>query len=129
MSKTINLIPNWQAAAQIYIMALENGTPEGVRAGREGVMEMAEKFDNLIAHMKEEQTGYRVYRQLGTAKPVYYAQDARDGAPTIWSSEAADALRFATLQEAEQMANDFQDYYASKGMSYTVGTQHGEVDQ
>jgi len=51
--REISLIPNWKAAAQIYIMALENGTSTGQQAGREGIMEMAQKFDAYIAQQKE----------------------------------------------------------------------------
>lgn len=45
--ETIELIPTWKAAARIYMMALINGTGEGVKAGEEGIMEMAGKLDAL----------------------------------------------------------------------------------
>jgi len=48
----VNLVPSWAAAAQIYLMALENGTPEGIRAGREGVLSMAETLDALVTRVK-----------------------------------------------------------------------------
>lgn len=53
--KSVSLVPNWKAAAQIYIMALENGTPEGKQAAKAGIAEMAEKFDAYIAANKENQ--------------------------------------------------------------------------
>lgn len=51
--RTISLAPNWQTAAMIYIAALENGTAAGQQAARAGIMEMAEKFDRLIARVQE----------------------------------------------------------------------------
>ena len=49
---TINLAPTWKAAAQIYIMAVENGTAEGKKAGRAGIMEMAEHLDRINTENK-----------------------------------------------------------------------------
>lgn len=51
--KTISLVPSWKAAASIYIMAMEAGTPEGKEAAKAGIMEMAEKFDAYIEANKE----------------------------------------------------------------------------
>lgn len=53
--KSIPLVPNWKAAASIYIMAIEAGTPKGVEAGKAGVMEMASKFDAYIESNKEKE--------------------------------------------------------------------------
>lgn len=50
--KTVTINPTWRAAASIYIMALENGTPEGRRAAREGIYEMADHLDKLNADSK-----------------------------------------------------------------------------
>lgn len=46
---TVELVPSWKAAAQIYVMAIQNGTFEGQKAGIAGVMDMAEKLDALRA--------------------------------------------------------------------------------
>lgn len=51
--KGVPLIPNWKAAAQIALMAIQNGTPEGAQAGEAMIIEMAEKFDKFIAQMHE----------------------------------------------------------------------------
>lgn len=51
--KTVSLIPNWKAAASIYILAFEANCG-GRTAAKEGIMEMAEKFDAYIAANKEE---------------------------------------------------------------------------
>lgn len=53
-TKTISLIPTWRAAASIYIMALENGTPEGQQMAKQGILEMAERFDTYIEQMAEQ---------------------------------------------------------------------------
>ena len=59
---TIDLTPtgrypgiSWKAAAQIYIMAVENGTAEGKKAGRAGIMEMAEHLDRINTENKGSQ--------------------------------------------------------------------------
>lgn len=52
--KTISLVPTWRAAAQIFIMALENGTEEGKRHAREGILEMAGKLDELNNELKRK---------------------------------------------------------------------------
>ena len=51
--KRVPLIPNWKVAAKIHIMAFEAGTPEGRLAAKDGIMDMAEKFDLLIAKAME----------------------------------------------------------------------------
>jgi len=38
---TIDCTPTWQAAAQIYLAVLENGSEEGKKQAREGIMHMA----------------------------------------------------------------------------------------
>lgn len=52
--KTVKIIPTWKAAASIYIMALENGTPQGKEAGRAGIYEMAEHLDRINDDNKEQ---------------------------------------------------------------------------
>jgi len=51
-TKTISLIPSWKAAASIYIMALQNGSPVGVEAAQDGILEMATMIDgfNELVH-------------------------------------------------------------------------------
>lgn len=51
---TVNLTPTWKAAANIYIMALENGTDEGKKAGRAGIYEMAAHLDRINAEREEQ---------------------------------------------------------------------------
>jgi len=53
----ISLAPSWQCAARIYIEVLENGEDHAKQNARDGIMEMAEKFDKLIASIKPEDTG------------------------------------------------------------------------
>lgn len=55
MPKKIDLLMNWKAAASIYVMALEAGTPAGKQAAKEGIMEMAEKFDAYIESNKDKE--------------------------------------------------------------------------
>ncbi len=51
--KTINLTPTWRAAARIYIACLEDGdSEEAKQSARDGIMEMAEKFDAVIKEHK-----------------------------------------------------------------------------
>ena len=56
-AKTVQLIPTWKAAANIYIMALENGTAEGKAAGRAGIHEMAEHLDKINADNSDTDEG------------------------------------------------------------------------
>lgn len=51
--KGVELVPTWKAAAQIFIMAIENGTAEGQRAGHQGIMDMADKLDALRKAQEE----------------------------------------------------------------------------
>lgn len=53
--ETIQLTPTWAAAANIYIMALENGTDEGKAAAREGIREMAAHLDRINRERREAQ--------------------------------------------------------------------------
>lgn len=53
--KTIELIPTWRAAARIYVACLLNGTEEGKRNAEDGIMEMAEKLDALVAERKAKE--------------------------------------------------------------------------
>ena len=56
--ESVEMVPTWKAAAQIYVMAIQHGTREGKRAGIEGVMEMADKLDALRANqMAKRETG------------------------------------------------------------------------
>lgn len=47
--KTIDLTPSWKAAARIYMAVLTDGEPDGRANAEEGIMEMATKFDAVIA--------------------------------------------------------------------------------
>lgn len=51
---TINIQPTWRAAASIYLLALECGTPEGKEEAKAGLLEMAERFDTYIEQMAEQ---------------------------------------------------------------------------
>lgn len=51
-SAHVNLVPTWEAASHIYVMALENGTPEGIRSGRDGIRAMAKTLDALVKRVK-----------------------------------------------------------------------------
>lgn len=53
-NRSINLVPSWKAAAQIYIMAIENGTAEGPAAGRDGIYQMADAIDSLNKKAREQ---------------------------------------------------------------------------
>jgi hypothetical protein len=50
-TKTVQLLPNWKTAATIYIMAFEANCG-GRTAAKEGIIEMAEKFDAYIESNK-----------------------------------------------------------------------------
>jgi len=47
--KTIDLTPTWEGVARIHIMLIENGTDEGKRDAREGIIEMGKLIDQLVA--------------------------------------------------------------------------------
>tara|TARA_R110000824_G_scaffold370174_1_gene559737 strand:+ start:1187 stop:1453 length:267 start_codon:yes stop_codon:yes gene_type:complete len=57
MSDFIDMTPTWKSAAMIYVAAIQNGTPEGVKAGIAGINEMAAACDSLnekITAMNDE---------------------------------------------------------------------------
>ena len=39
--------PTWKEAAQIYLSAIQSGTPEGIEAGINGINDMAAACDDL----------------------------------------------------------------------------------
>ena len=51
-SSHVSLVPTFKAAVQIYLMAIENGTPEGVRSGRQGLEALGEQMDKMAKHIK-----------------------------------------------------------------------------
>jgi len=55
MSRTINLIPSWEAAVQVYCAVLENpnASPEGRATARDEIYRLARAFDDLNAEPDE----------------------------------------------------------------------------
>lgn len=53
MVEAIDCTPSWTWAAQLYIAALENGSPEGKQNAKEGIMEMAQKFDEATKRISD----------------------------------------------------------------------------
>lgn len=49
METTIDLVPNWEAAANILMVVLENGTYEGKKLAREELLRMAKLADKYVA--------------------------------------------------------------------------------
>jgi len=49
INATVNIEPSWEAVANIAILAIEDGTPEGKRKGREIVRDMGVKLAKLRA--------------------------------------------------------------------------------
>jgi hypothetical protein len=47
--KTVNIMPNWEAVAKMHIMLIENGTPQGQQEAKQGILEMGQLLDQLIA--------------------------------------------------------------------------------
>ena len=68
MSKFIDMTPTWKAAAMIYVAAIQNGTPEGVKAGIAGINEMAAACDSLnekITAMNNERLATVTQQNIG----------------------------------------------------------------
>lgn len=57
ISRPIDITPSWKQAAMVYIRVLEDGTPKGKESGREGLLEMADKFDKVIKVLKLKKKG------------------------------------------------------------------------
>lgn len=45
---TIDITPTWSQATNLYLRAIEEGGSKGKESGREGIIDMAKKFDNVI---------------------------------------------------------------------------------
>lgn len=52
-TRTIDCTPTWEAASQIYLAVLENGTEEGKEMAREEILRMARLLDQFKADSKE----------------------------------------------------------------------------
>lgn len=62
-TNTIPLVPSWIVAAQIYTAALEDGTPKGQQAGREGIADMGRKMDQLVSRITEMQDRVTAFQE------------------------------------------------------------------
>lgn len=58
MARTVNLVPSWETAAQIYCAVLENpnASPEGRDTAREEIYRLARAFDEYSAEHGELDT-------------------------------------------------------------------------
>lgn len=120
MSRYIDMTPTWPEALRMARAVIENGTDEGKALVWAELERMAEIAQAHVDSQPSEAPAYCVWRTNGGSRTVL-AQLAASGAAAIWTTDARDFLRFATLDEAEQLAADFGDYFASIGYEITVG--------
>tara|TARA_R110000824_G_scaffold83438_5_gene208949 strand:+ start:2751 stop:3179 length:429 start_codon:yes stop_codon:yes gene_type:complete len=81
MPKAITLVPTWEAAAQIHLMALQNPVcPQSTKNGAEDeIMALACAYDALIADVNEEQANTDDSHSTGPAneKPFATIKDVK----------------------------------------------------
>lgn len=46
--KTRKIVPTWEAAAQIYVSALEHGTGSGKHAARDELLRLGRQYDEAV---------------------------------------------------------------------------------
>jgi hypothetical protein len=49
--RTIDITPSWEAAVNVYLLVLEDGTEEGKAMAREELLRLARQYDALVADM------------------------------------------------------------------------------
>lgn len=118
MARYIDLTPTWPEAARIIAAALENGTGKGREAARAELFRMAD----LLAHFADADRRYIVARASSHAwqqdqPPRFYRLAAPGFEPFTAADDSAAALRM-TKQDARQLAEDLDDYAATRGLSY-----------
>ena len=93
---TIDMTPTWAATLRIYGLAIQSGTPEGVRSGHEGLQEAANHLDNTLPKRCEELK--QALKNLAYA--VATAESVRD----------SDVVKFLqAAREMTGMANECPD--------------------
>ena len=65
---TIDLTPTWETAARIYSVVLEDGTEEGKRQARAGLLEMGRMIDEIIRAVPDRSCIAQIMREVQTAK-------------------------------------------------------------
>lgn len=55
MVETIDVTPTWKTAVEIWLTVLENSGEEGKAHAREGLRDMARKFDKVVEHLKKDE--------------------------------------------------------------------------
>lgn len=48
MMEKVRIVPTWEAATQIYVMALENGTGAGQNAARDELLRLGRQYDEAV---------------------------------------------------------------------------------
>ena len=51
MMQTHKIVPTWEAATQIYVMALENGRGAGQHAARDELLRLGRQYDEACEHI------------------------------------------------------------------------------
>ena len=100
-TRTIDLTPNWRAAAQIIAAALENGTGSGKAMAREELFRMADMLDQVAKQQAEGESHPDLYEVIA------HADGAAFGV-TFTSAKDADAYAKAMLAEGRTV----DPYYA-----------------
>lgn len=55
----VSIVPTWAAAAQIYVMALENGTGAGQNAARDELLRLGRQYDEACEHITKLEAAAR----------------------------------------------------------------------
>ena len=49
--KQVRIVPAWEAATRIYVLALENGTAHGQNAARDELLRLGRQYDEACDHI------------------------------------------------------------------------------
>lgn len=112
MTQYIDITPTWAEAARIYTLALENGTPTGQQAAREGIAEMAQKLDQLIAGLRTDKTEKT---RVGLTEIIASHPERKDALPWgVTFHDDAEAMAYDTAMTAAGYATELCGYYTAK---------------
>lgn len=124
MTRTINISPTWREAAGIIAAALENGTGTGKKAARAELFRMADMLDQLRKDQPSAEA-FAVARNQPNGQPRFlrYVENRPS-----WTADSAKADHMPH-DEAERLADDWNEHTASKGFARRAYVHQIEADQ
>lgn len=64
MMEKVRIVPTWEAATQIYVMALENGRGAGQQAARDELLRLGRQYDEACDHITKLEAAARELANL-----------------------------------------------------------------